>query len=213
VDEDKWEQVYEVYIEDKYDLELKKFFNKASPWAYQSMTARMLEAVRKDYWDADEKVTQKLAVEYAVNVVEKGVACCDHTCNNPMLNQMVVNIISLPGVLSPEIAEQFKLAIEKAADRNLDEQVNERAKLLKDLANGPGKESQNGHKETEKDKNAENQPDNKPDQENIEGYKMEDVDSQDKSSDLTSSGIQWTASLFVLFIIALFFWGSRRKRN
>ncbi|MGD9160035.1 MAG: cobaltochelatase subunit CobN [Desulfobacteraceae bacterium] len=213
VDADKWEQVYEVYVDDKYDLELKKFFNKASPWAYQSMTARMLEAVRKDYWKADEKVTQKLAVEYAVNVVEKGVACCDHTCNNPMLNQMVVNIISLPGVLSPEMVEKFKLAIEKAAQKDLEDQVTERAELLKALAKGPEKASkysnENSGKQNEEIKS---QPDNKQDSEQIEGYKMEDVDSQDESTELTSSGMQWAASIFVLFIIALFFWGSRKKR-
>lgn len=69
VDGDKWEEVYEVYVEDKYGLELKEFFDRASPWAYQSMTARMLETVRKDYWRPDEKITKKLAVEYAVNVV------------------------------------------------------------------------------------------------------------------------------------------------
>jgi len=46
-------------------------------------------------WNADETVRKRLAVSYAVNVVEKGVACCDHTCNNPLLHQMVVNILSL----------------------------------------------------------------------------------------------------------------------
>ena len=119
VDEDKWRQVFEVYVEDKYGMELSEFFDEHNPWAYQSMTARMLEAVRKGYWETDEKTTRKLAAEYAVNVVEKGVACCDHTCNNPMLNQMTVNLISIPGVLSPEMAEKFKLAVEKAAKSTL----------------------------------------------------------------------------------------------
>ena len=46
VDGAKWEQVYEVYIEDKYGLDLKAFFDKNNPWAQQSMAARMLEADR-----------------------------------------------------------------------------------------------------------------------------------------------------------------------
>ncbi|MBN1904199.1 MAG: cobaltochelatase subunit CobN [Deltaproteobacteria bacterium] len=213
VDADKWEQVYEVYVEDKYGLDLKEFFDRASPWAYQSMTARMLEAVRKDYWKPDKKITQKLSVEYAVNVVEKGVACCDHTCNNPMLNQMVVNIISLPGVLSPEMVEKFKLAIEKAANKKMDDQVKERAELLKALDNGPDGKKQDSSKESGKKEDEANRPADKKDSETIEGYKMEDVNSKDESTELTSSGMQWAASLFVLFVLALFFWGSRRKRK
>jgi hypothetical protein len=70
----------------------------------------------------------------------------------------------------PEIAEQFKLAIEKAADRNLDEQVNERAKLLKDLANGPGKRVRMGIKKQRKIKMPKI-TDNKPDQENKKATK------------------------------------------
>ena len=83
VSQAQWQQIHEVYVEDKYGQEVKAFLNEHNPWAYQSMTARMLEAVRKGYWAAEKTVSTKLAAEYAVNVVEKGVACCDHTCNNP----------------------------------------------------------------------------------------------------------------------------------
>ncbi|MCA1787624.1 MAG: cobaltochelatase subunit CobN, partial [Desulfobacteraceae bacterium] len=43
-----------------------------NPGAYQSITARMLEAVRKKYWQADEDIQKQLAAEYVMNVVEKG---------------------------------------------------------------------------------------------------------------------------------------------
>ncbi len=204
IDTRKWEMTYETYVEDKHNLDIKEFFNKENPWAYQSMTARMLEAVRKDYWKANEKVSQKLAVEYAVNVVEKGVACCDHTCNNPLLNQMVVNIISLPGVLSPEIVEKFKLAVEKAAAKKLEDQVTERKEIIEKLSKTPENRKQDSGRQN---------PDKMQKQQNVEGYKMEDMDTQDESTELTSSGMQWAASLFVLLIIALFFWGSKRKRH
>ncbi len=213
VDAAKWQQVYEVYVEDKYGMELKKFFNKENPWAYQSLTARMLEAVRKDYWQASKPVTQKLAAEYALNVVEKGVACCHHTCNNPMLNQMVVNIISLPGILSPEIVEQFKLAVEKAADQSLEKQVTERTDLLKQLKESriaaKQAEAQAGQKQSDQaaaDKN-------KKEAETVEGYEMQDMDSQDETSDLNTSGMQWMASAFVLLLIGLFLMGLRKKRK
>ena len=210
VDEDKWQQIFEVYVEDKYGLELKAFFDKASPWAYQSMTARMLEVVRKDYWKADETTTQKLAAEYAVSVVEKGVACCDHTCNNPMLSQMVVSIISLPGVLSAEMVEKFKLAIEKAADKKMDDQVKERQELLAQLAKGP--ETDSG-KSDDVSKQMTDPSDEKPDSDIVEGYKMEDMTSQDDSTKLTSSGMQWAAAVFILLMMAMFFWGVKKKNG
>ncbi len=211
VDADKWEQVYEVYVKDKYDQDLAAFFDKHNPWAYQSMTARMLETVRKGYWQADDEIRQKLAVEYAVNVVEKGVACCDHTCNNPMLNQMVVNIISLPGVMSPEMVEKFKLAIEKMAARSLEDQAKMRRELLEKLKAAPGqKESANDPPKAE-DADRASQDVGAADAEQVEGYKMEDIDTNDTSTDLTSSGVQWIASLFVIFVIGAFVWGTKRK--
>ncbi len=214
VDAAKWQQIYEVYVEDKYGMEIADFFNAHNPWAYQSMTARMLEAVRKDYWQADEKVTQKLAAEYAVNVVEKGVACCDHTCNNPMLNQMVVNIISLPGVLSPEMVEKFKLAIEKAAAKTLEAQVDSRSELLAALDAGPdGSKSNDQADQQPKASQSKEMKNSEKDSESVEGFKMEEMDTQDDATDLSSSGIQWAASLFVLLLMGLFLWGSRRRRG
>ena len=218
VDEDKWRQVFEVYVEDKYGMELSEFFDEHNPWAYQSMTARMLEAVRKGYWETDEKTTRKLAAEYAVNVVEKGVACCDHTCNNPMLNQMTVNLISIPGVLSPEMVEKFKLAVEKAAKSTLEQQTADRKVLLEKLAASQTAPSTNPPTETAADQKAEPREPSPNDPaedtaEKVEGYKMEDMDTKDETSELTSSGIQWTASLFILAIIGLFVWGGRKKKE
>lgn len=215
VDKSLWEQTYEVYVEDKYGRDIRKFFNRENPWAWQSMTARMLEAARKDYWRADEKIKRKLAAEYAINVVEKGVACCDHTCNNPLLNRMVVNIISLPGVLSPEVVEKFKLAIEQVAKKPLDEQVKEREELLEKLR----RETQKPSSPSEREAAATRQPESKDasrsqsaKSETIEGYKMEDMNKKDESTELASSGVQWAAALFVLLIVGLFAWGIRRKR-
>ncbi|SLM31909.1 conserved exported hypothetical protein [Desulfamplus magnetovallimortis] len=245
VDKSLWEQSYEVYVEDKYGQDIKSFFNRENPWAYQSMTARMLESVRKGYWQADETVRKKLAAEYAMNVVEKGVACCDHTCNNPLLNQMVFNIISLPGMMSPEVVEKFRLAIEQMAKKPLEQQVTERKALLEKLSDSlispPGASAVSPDMAAEAEDRVEDKPENQDHVKNpqgnntnhnpakasenkekkqpkdtseekpIEGYKMKDMNPQDDITEMTSSGIQWTASLFILLILGLFFWGFRRK--
>ncbi|MDR3152974.1 MAG: cobaltochelatase subunit CobN, partial [Deltaproteobacteria bacterium] len=133
VDTALWDQSYEVYVEDKYGQNLPEFMDENNAWAFQSITGRMLEAVRKGYWAPSEEVRTKLASDYAMSVINRGVACCDHTCNNPMLNQMVMNIISLPGVMSPELAARFKAAIEEMGKKPLEEQAAERANSLRDL--------------------------------------------------------------------------------
>jgi cobaltochelatase CobN len=216
VDKRKWEQTYDVYVEDKYGLEMKEFFNKQNPWAYQSVTARMLEAVRKNYWAPDEKVSRKLAVEYALNVVDKGVACCDHTCNNPLLNQMVVNIISLPGVMSPQMVEQFKMAIEQAMQKSLEEQVKTRKALQQELTQAPKKNAattsqQQQNKADDSEKLSESGAKTDNHNAEIEGYKMEEIEQQDETTEMSSSGIQWFASLFIMLLVGLFAYGVKRN--
>jgi len=207
VDAAKWEQTYEVYVQDKHGQDLKAFFNRASPWAYQSITARMLEAARKGYWEADVTVRKKLAADYALNVVEKGAACCDHTCNNPLLNQMVVNIISLPGVMSPEMVEEFKLALEQAMGEKLDQQVQDRQILQAQLSQSL-KDADQGRDEQQTRKTGQGSK-----REDVKGYTMEEVTPRDEASKLTSSGVQWFATLGILVVVALFVVGGRRRRS
>jgi len=208
VDESLWRQVYEVYVRDKYEQQLQEFFDQANPWAYQSITARMLEAVRKDYWEAEQTVREDIAAQYAINVVKQGVACCAHTCNNPLLNQMVVNIISMPGVLSPDIAQAFKLAVEQAAGRELSEQASDRRALQKTMQDSLRKSRAGERDPLETDSAAGEQA------REVEGYKMEIIeDAEDDTSEFSASGVQWFASLFILMIVALFVWGVNSRRG
>ena len=207
----KWKQAYEVYVKDKYGLHIKKFMDQVSPWAYQSLTARMLEAVRKGYWNATGDIVKNLALQYAVNVVKRGVACCDHTCNNPLLNQMVVGIISLPGVATPKIVEGFKLAIERMAKKSLAQQVKCRLELQKRLTAGFRKTSlKPSPKATPgKAKSPQATPKGKS-AKTVEGYKMEEIKSKDTTTEVSSSGVQWFLSAFLLLIVGLFMYGIKK---
>jgi len=216
VDEAKWKQTYKVYVKDKYGQDLKEFFNETSPWAYQSITARMLEAVRKGYWKAGDEVRKKLAAEYAMNVVQKGVACCDHTCNNPLLNQMVVNIVSLPGVMSPETVKQFKAAMRQATGMELQKQVQNRKDLQEKLSrsleqSAPSQDQAQASNKAEK--GGEQKTAKGSESEEVKGYKMEKMKDRDEASKLSSSGVQWLASAFLLLLIAVFVLGIRYGRR
>ncbi len=210
----KWQQAYEVYVKDKYGLHLKKFMNETNPWAYQSITARMLEAVRKGYWKPSDKVVKNLALQYALSTVERGVACCDHTCNNPFLNQMVVGLISLPGVATPKLVEQFKLAIERMAKQSLTEQVKHRLQLQKRLTRGFQKTPRPIPQATQYIKGANvAQTANGKNTREIEGYKMVEIHRHDTKTEVSSSGVQWYLSLFILLMVGLFFYGVYRRRH
>lgn len=70
VREDQWQEFYEVYVEDKLQLEIDKWFEQVNPGSQAQMLERMLEANRKQYWQADEQ-TLKNMIERYVELVEQ----------------------------------------------------------------------------------------------------------------------------------------------
>ncbi|MCX8152230.1 MAG: cobaltochelatase subunit CobN, partial [Archaeoglobaceae archaeon] len=89
-----WQKFYEIYVKDKYNLGLKEFFENNNPYALQSIVARMLEAVRKEYWNANEEVKIELAKELEKLQKEYGFTCCHHTCGNVELLNFKAGILS-----------------------------------------------------------------------------------------------------------------------
>jgi len=100
VDAAKWQEMYETYVQDRNGLGIKNLFRQSKNMhAYQSLVARMLETVRKSYWKPEPAVQETLAREYAQSVREVGLACCDHTCNNPLLTKFTSStLLSIPGL-------------------------------------------------------------------------------------------------------------------
>ena len=115
-----WDQVYATYITDP---AMSDWIKQNNPYAYQSMTARMLEASQKldaeenPYWDATPEVIESLVKEYAESVAENGVTCCHHTCANPFLDKFVKGIISVPGVVSKEDAASYRELMDTATGK------------------------------------------------------------------------------------------------
>jgi len=61
---DQWDEIRDVYVNDKYQLGMKEWFEKNHPHAQAQMIERMLEAARKGYWQADAKSLTELAQRY-----------------------------------------------------------------------------------------------------------------------------------------------------
>ena len=91
-----WDTLYEIYSQDRYGMGMDKWFRDTSPWTKQSLYARMLEAVRKGYWSPSESVKKALAEELQELIEEYGVACCHHTCANPLLDKFIRGLLSVP---------------------------------------------------------------------------------------------------------------------
>ena len=83
VDDAMWQESFAVYVEDKHDLGMKAFFDGHSPFAYQDMTGRVAETIRKGYWAADAATEATLLRQYVDSVNTHGVGCSAHTCGNP----------------------------------------------------------------------------------------------------------------------------------
>ena len=192
----QWNELYDVYLKDRHDLGLREFFRRENAWAEQSISARMLEAVRKEFWNAPRQIRTELARNYAQSVIDNGVACCDHTCNNPFLHQMVISLISVPGVMTPENVAKFRLAAERAAAKELSEQIRERRAQQAGLKQTPQRESA-------PERNRELRP--------VKGYRMKQV--RDEKTQLSSSGIRWLSILALLLLAGLFLAGTIRRER
>ncbi|MDI6890304.1 MAG: hypothetical protein QMC83_05105 [Thermodesulfovibrionales bacterium] len=172
-------------------MELKEFFKKNSPHAFQAVVARILEVKRKGYQKFDEKMLNKLAKEYIESVATQGMACCELTCNNIALNQLAANIISIYGVVSPRTMLKFQnqVKITTGLDIKTPDWVKEAGKKEFETSAGiaPGKVKEDaGSKKLEY----------------VKGYEMKEK-KDETDTELPASGVSVAAILIVIGIVAL----------
>ncbi|MFD1770457.1 cobaltochelatase subunit CobN [Sphingobacterium suaedae] len=83
---DDWQAWHDVYVADKYGLDIQKRFAEAdNTYAYQGMLARMLEVTRKGYWTPDADTRDRLIAAYLETVETTGLSCSDQVCGNDQL--------------------------------------------------------------------------------------------------------------------------------
>src|SRR5690606_1259272 len=113
VDDQMWQDAFEVYVQDRYDLDMKAYFDENSPFAFQDMAARMLETARKEYWNADEETRKELLTAYVESVQEHGISCTEVSCGNPRLMEYVLEQGQALGVNGVALAA-FEAALQSA---------------------------------------------------------------------------------------------------
>ncbi len=97
VNNSDWSQIYRTYIEDRYNLSLKEWFNRVNPHALQEIAATMLEAARREYWHADAEQISKLSWRYAKSVVKHGSSDGLMSGGNEKLESYVKDQLQAPG--------------------------------------------------------------------------------------------------------------------
>ncbi len=89
IDDALWNDLYEVYVDDRYNIEIEAFFRRENPYALQEMTAVMLETVRKGLWDASPSQVAALAGMHTRLVQEFEAGCSGFVCDNAALASFI----------------------------------------------------------------------------------------------------------------------------
>lgn len=64
VRDDQWQEFVDVYVRDKHQLGLNRWFEKENPHALAQTIERMLEASRQGYWQADAQTIRELKTRW-----------------------------------------------------------------------------------------------------------------------------------------------------
>jgi cobaltochelatase CobN len=202
IDDGKWKETFDVYVQDKHKLGMQAFFEKNSPFAYQDMTGRMVETIRKGYWKADAATQKTLLEEYVASVNRHGVGCSEFTCGNPRLQKYVLEEGRKAGIPVPAL-DGFQKAMEQATGTNVDAAAEDAANFAK-------------RNDAQVAENLAKTPAITRAANRIKGYVMEQRDnSQNKdaaSSEVVRSEVQALA-VGIPVIVLLVLWRWRRARG
>ncbi len=165
VDGAKWTELYEVWMKDRYDLQIDEFFEEHNPHAKQGIASRMLEVIRKGYWDASQEIVDDLTKIYVEQVAKHDVACDHLTCDNPDLQNFIREKADQIPSLDPETMAAWINNVETATGRTIDEALTKRIADRQNWHRAQEIQEMNRPQENEADANAP-QP--------VQGYVMEE---------------------------------------
>ncbi|NQZ24912.1 MAG: cobaltochelatase subunit CobN [Colwellia sp.] len=130
--DDQWQEFFEVYVEDKYQMDMREFFEEHNAESLAQIIERMLEAVRKGYWDADEATIKKMVETYSELATQFDVVTDNVKFNEYMdtaavgfgmmpLSEALAQALAQPQVPPP--AEAASQPTEQVSGQKLEEQA------------------------------------------------------------------------------------------
>ena len=115
IDDELWDEVYDVYVQDKFDLGVQGFFEQQNPAALQEMTAVMMETARKGMWDASTEQLAAIAKLHTELVDKYKPSCSGAVCNNAKLREYIASNTT------PEAARKYEQDIREVREASLAE--------------------------------------------------------------------------------------------
>lgn len=91
IDKEMWDEIYNVYVKDKYHLGTKEFFDKQNPAVLMEMTAVMMESARKGMWKATPQQLKDIAKLHTETVNKYKPSCSGFVCDNAKLRNYIAS--------------------------------------------------------------------------------------------------------------------------
>lgn len=115
VDNEMWDEIYDVYVQDKFDLGVRTYFEKQNPAALQEMTAVMMETARKGMWNASAEQLKAIAELHTELTERYKPSCSGFVCDNAKLREFIA------AKVAPEAARRYESAIRDIREASLSE--------------------------------------------------------------------------------------------
>ena len=124
IKDELWDEIYDTYVDDQYDLGIQDFFEDENPYALQEMTAVMMETARKGLWEASPEQVQALAALHAELIEKYGAGCSGFVCGNVKLRDFISQ--QLPESQRQNYQQQIKKSLEAPTESEQDSMVLEK---------------------------------------------------------------------------------------
>ncbi len=116
---DDWKKYAEIYLDDKYQMGLREFFDQHNPHALQNIASRVLETHRKGLQELDSKTLELAARVYVETVAQHGPACTSHICANPGLNTLAQELAGASKQVVDATLERFRRQLQRTGNVEL----------------------------------------------------------------------------------------------
>lgn len=114
VDNELWDEIYDVYVRDKFDLGVRGYFERQNPAALEEISSVMLETARKGMWRASDEQLAALAALHTELVDKHGPSCSGFVCDNAKLREFIAS------KSTPEAASNYQRQIREVREASLD---------------------------------------------------------------------------------------------
>ena len=125
IDKEMWDEIYNVYVKDKYHLGTKEFFDKQNPAALMEMTAVMMESARKGMWKATPQQLKDIAKLHTETVNKYKPSCSGFVCDNAKLRNYIASKTDAAS------AKEYQQNVEQIRDAEAASKSNDKGMVMK----------------------------------------------------------------------------------